>query len=184
MLTIALNLLDIAGNSFEAGATEVRILVEENIVPGLLTLEVADNGRGIDQAVLEHVMNPFYTTRTTRKVGLGLPLIRQQAEAAGGSLQIRSETGKGTVVTASFGLDHPDRQPLGDLSGVIVILAARDPGVRVFFTFRNSKGEVVFDTDEVKEVLEIAELNEGKLQKELRELLENQLMEISMTSLN
>lgn len=132
MLELALHVLDILQNTIEAGATRVDLAIVEDEPVDRLTITVTDNGRGMDEQTAERVLNPFYTTRTTRHVGLGLPLYADAAEAAGGGLTIRSRKGAGTTVEAAFQLSHPDRQPLGDMAGTLLafLLSGRAPDLR------------------------------------------------------
>ena len=129
---LALHVLDILQNTVEAGATRVTLTIHEDVPADRLTITVADNGRGMDAATVARVTNPFYTTRTTRHVGLGLPLYAMAAEQAGGRLHITSEPGIGTTVRAEFQLSHPDRQPLGDMAGTLLafLLSERTPELR------------------------------------------------------
>ena len=124
MREIALHVLDVLQNAAEAGATRVELTIDEDQPGDRLTITLHDNGRGMDAATLAQVTNPFFTTRTTRHVGLGLPLFAAAAERAGGQLVVESEPGQGTRVLATFGYFHPDRQPLGDLAGYTVGLLA------------------------------------------------------------
>ena len=110
-----------------------------------LTLRVEDDGRGMDADTLQRVRDPFYTTRTTRKVGMGIPLFRMAAEMTGGSLDIVSEPGKGTAVTASFSLSHIDRMPLGDMAGTVTALIRLNPGVD--FVYRHTVDGRSFEMD-------------------------------------
>ena len=132
MRELSLNILDIAQNSLSAGA-------------GLVTLTVDEDGRGMDADTLQRVRDPFYTTRTTRKVGMGIPLFRMAAEMTGGSLDIVSEPGKGTAVTASFSLSHIDRMPLGDMAGTVTALIRLNPGVD--FVYRHTVDGRSFEMD-------------------------------------
>ena len=129
MLELALHVLDILQNTVEAGATRVILTIHEDRAADSLTITVTDNGRGMDAATVARVTDPFYTTRTTRHVGLGLPLYAMAAEQAGGRLVIRSQPGQGTTVEATFRLSHPDRQPLGDMAGTLLafLLSERAP---------------------------------------------------------
>ena len=115
MRELSLNVLDIAQNSISAGASEVEITVEEISSASKMTIIIKDNGCGMDEETVRNVMDPFYTTRTTRKVGMGVPLFKMAAESTGGSFDIVSELGVGTTVTAVFGLSNIDRMPLGDI---------------------------------------------------------------------
>ena len=132
MRELALHVLDILQNTVEAGATRATLTILEDVPADWLTITVADNGRGMDAATVARVTNPFYTTRTTRHVGLGLPLYAMAAEQAGGRLHITSAPGIGTTVRAEFQLSHPDRQPLGDMAGTLLafLLSERTPELR------------------------------------------------------
>jgi len=126
---IALHVLDVVQNCIEAGAKRVSITVDEDLAAGVLTVDVADDGQGIDPDKLETVMDPFTTTRTTRRVGLGLPLLAATARQSGGNLTIDSTPGRGTRVRATFRLDHIDRPPLGDMATTLACLMAANPSL-------------------------------------------------------
>ena len=145
MRELSLNILDIAQNSLSAGAGLVTLTVDEDSGADSLTLRVEDDGRGMDADTLQRVRDPFYTTRTTRKVGMGIPLFRMAAEMTGGSLDIVSEPGKGTAVTASFRLSHIDRMPLGDMAGTVTALIRLNPGVD--FVYRHTVDGRSFEMD-------------------------------------
>lgn len=132
MLELALHVLDILQNAVEAGATHVDLTILEDEAADCLTITVVDDGRGMDEQTALRVLNPFYTTRTTRHVGLGLPLFAAAAEIAGGHLAIRSQPGVGTTIEAVFLLSHPDRQPLGDMQATLLafLLSERTPELK------------------------------------------------------
>ena len=132
MLELALHLLDLLQNTVEAGAAHVTLTIDEDIPADRLALTVADDGRGMDAATVARVTDPFYTTRTTRQVGVGLPLYAAAAERAAGGVTICSQPGLGTTITATFQLSHPDRQPLGDVAGTVLafLLSERAPELR------------------------------------------------------
>ena len=113
MPEIAMNILDVAENSVRAGASLIRITVDISRELDRLNIVIEDNGCGMTAEQVAHVTDPFFTTRTTRKVGLGVPFFKMAAESTGGSFSIESVPGQGTVVTAVFGLSHIDRMPLG-----------------------------------------------------------------------
>ena len=115
MEELSLHLLDLIQNSVKAGASLVEIIITEKA--GLLTIILEDNGCGMSEEFLSRVESPFTTTRTTRKVGLGIPLFKQAALMAGGDFSITSRQGEGTRLTATFELDNIDRAPMGDLAG-------------------------------------------------------------------
>lgn len=127
MTEISLNVLDVSENSTRAGASLVTILVTADTVHDNLTIVIADDGCGMTAEQVAHVTDPFFTTRTTRKVGLGIPFFKYAAESTGGSFLIESEPGKGTTVTAVFGLSHIDRMPLGDMNATIHNLIVYHP---------------------------------------------------------
>lgn len=158
MKELSLNILDIAENSTKARATLVEISVVEN--DDTLTLTVTDNGTGMTGEVLESVRNPFYTTRTTRKVGMGIPLLQCAAEQTGGYIEIKSKhfsefpEDHGTSVKAVFYKNHIDFTPLGDAASSIVTLIQGHPDVDFLFTHKTEIAEIVLDTRELREVLE------------------------------
>lgn len=157
MKELSLNVLDIAKNSVKAKATLIRITMEEK--NGWLTLTIADDGCGMTPEIVEGVMNPFYTTRTTRKVGMGIPLLKLAAEQTGGSVTIQSrhegeypET-HGTEVTATFDTNHIDFTPVGDLVSTMETLIMGSPEIDFVFTHQTDRFSVGLDTREIREVL-------------------------------
>jgi anti-sigma regulatory factor (Ser/Thr protein kinase) len=152
MKELSLHILDITKNSVSAGAAHIRLSLTET-EDHVLTIVIADNGRGMSPEFLARVTDPFTTTRTTRKVGMGLPLYRMAAEQTGGSLAIESTVGVGTTVTALFHTDHLDCAPLGDLPGVIALLIQGSPLVDFTVERSTPKGSYVFSTLEVREQL-------------------------------
>ena len=152
MKELALHMLDIAQNSIAAGARRVVLTVEES--GGRIRLEAADDGRGMDPAFLARVTDPFTTTRTTRKVGLGLPLLRLAAEQTGGGLEIRSAPGKGTKVTAAFFSGHIDCPPLGDMAATVALLVQGLPeGMDLVYAHRRGGETFQMDTAQLREIL-------------------------------
>lgn len=120
MRELSLHILDILQNSAEAGATRVELSISEDLAADRLTIEVRDNGRGIAADKLPHVFDPFYTSRKTRHVGLGLPLLKAAAERCDGDATITSAAGVGTTLTVTFRHSHLDRAPLGDMTGTLL----------------------------------------------------------------
>ena len=145
MPEISLNILDIAENSVKAGASIIEISVCADTEKNLLT---------VDEEKMKRVTDPFYTTRTTRKVGLGVPFFKEAAEAAGGSFNISSAPGKGTDVTALFELDNIDRMPLGDICSTMHTLITMHCDIDFIFTYCIDKKSFVLDTREFREILE------------------------------
>jgi len=148
---LSLHILDIAQNSISAGAHALDLTLEEE--NSWLTVTVADDGRGMSPEFLATVTDPFTTTRTTRKVGLGLPLLRLAAEQTGG-MKVDSQLGKGTTVTAAFDTASIDCPPLGDMPGTISLLVQGAPeGLEITYTRSTPKGGFRFDTRQVREIL-------------------------------
>jgi hypothetical protein len=158
MREITLHLLDLAENSVSAGAQTVQINVCEDLKADLLTASIEDNGRGMDEETVKKVTDPFYTSRTTRKVGLGIPLFKGAAEECNGGLKISSKPGEGTRVEVSFQHSHIDRMPLGNLSSTFLGLLVGHPDVHWIFryTARKNGNEETFEFDDqpVKETLD------------------------------
>ena len=170
MKELSLNILDIAENSVKAGAALVQILLTQR--QDTLTITIADNGCGMTPEVLRSVTDPFYTTRTTRKVGLGLPLFREAAETAGGKMTIRSKEGVGTTVEASFELGNIDLPPLGDVPGSIVNLVQCNPELDFIFRVESDGETFCMDTREIREILQGVPLSSPEVALFLREYLE------------
>ena len=179
MRDLSLHLLDLAQNSITAGASlvTIRLILEEN---GMLTMELADNGKGMSPELLARVTSPFATTRTTRKVGLGIPMMKENAERAGGTFQLESEEGKGTTLTCSMDTGNIDCLPLGDLSGTLLSLMLTNPLFPDFlFEGKSPKGEGIFDTREVRNALgSDIPFNEPSVAAWLKEALDEEINSI------
>jgi signal transduction histidine kinase len=143
---ISLHILDIAENSINAGAKNISIKIIEEKEKNLLTVEISDDGKGMDKEFVENVSSPFVTTRTTRKVGLGLPLLKAAAEISNGMLVIDSSPGKGTKITAEFQLDHVDRKPIGSMAQTILALAANNPEINIKYLRKQNGKKFIFDS--------------------------------------
>lgn len=154
MTEISLNILDVAENSTKAGATLVTITVDADFGADQLTVTIEDNGCGMTPEQVERVTDPFFTSRTTRKVGLGVPFFKYAAESTGGSFRIDSTTGVGTTVTATFTLSHIDRMPLGDINTTIHTLVVYHPETDFLYQYHYNGRSFTLDTREFKEVLE------------------------------
>lgn len=142
---ISLHILDIVENSITAEARTVAIRIAEDTRANLLVVEIEDDGRGMDEATVGQALDPFFTTRTTRRVGLGLPMFAQSAREAGGGLEISSKAGRGTRTKATFRTDHPDCRPLGDIGSTLQTLIAGHP--EVGFVYEHVSGEEVMRLD-------------------------------------
>lgn len=135
MEDLSLHILDVVENSIRAGASEVNVRLTENRAADLLTLEIGDDGKGMDEATAKRCVDPFYTTKSGKQVGLGLPFLSQSAEEAGGELVVKTAKGKGTKIIATYRLSHIDRRPLGDLDGTIRCLRETHPEIKFFHEF-------------------------------------------------
>ena len=151
---LSAHVLDIAENSVMAEGTEVRVEVLEEKAADRLSFSVEDNGRGMSKEFISKVTDPFTTTRTTRRVGMGLPFLKQSAELCGGRLDIVSEPGKGTKTTASFMMSSIDRPPLGDIPATLMALIMGSPEIHWVYRHKTDHGEFLLDTDEIIEALD------------------------------
>ncbi|NLA15714.1 MAG: ATP-binding protein [Bacteroidales bacterium] len=153
MNDLALHLLDIVQNSLSAGATLITIIVNEDLLKNKLCIKVKDNGRGMTEEQVKKLSDPFFTSRTTRRVGLGVPLLRQTAEQSGGRLKVTSQPGEGTTLEVHFQHDHIDRPPLGDIANAVVLMMSANPLVDFKYTYTYNGKSYEVDTVELKEVL-------------------------------
>ncbi len=175
---MALHILDLVTNSIEAGCSRVRIQVDEDSHADRLTITVEDNGRGMDKDLAGRVLDPFVTTRTTRRIGLGLPLLKAAAETCNGGLTIDTEKGRGTRVTARFQLSHVDRAPIGNVPRTIMVILGGNPGVRLRYEHSVDERRLVLDSKEIQDRLGSVPLSdptvltwvEGYLRKGLDEI--------------
>ncbi len=153
MQELSLNILDIAQNSVKAKASLITVEVTERTSDDTLTITITDNGCGMSEETAKAAIDPFYTTRTTRKVGLGLPFIKMAAQMTGGSFDIRSAVGVGTTVKAVFGLSHIDRMPLGDMCSTMLTLISGSPQIDFVYTHQKDLQSFTMDTRQFKEIL-------------------------------
>ena len=172
MRELALHLLDIAENSVSAHAATIWITVEEDYRTDRLRLSVEDDGAGMDAEMVARVTDPFVTSRTTRKVGLGIPLLKAAAEACNGFFLISSQIGKGTRVEVEFQHSHIDRMPLGNLTSTILTLVVGSPQVHWIFRYRIDGEWFEFDDQPIKEELGDISLSEPFVLIFLREMMD------------
>ena len=182
MKELSLHLLDVAKNSTAAGAQNVSIALDET-PDGWLTVTIADDGCGMAPEFLAQVTDPFTTTRTTRKVGLGLPLLRLTAEQTGGSLDIRSTVGVGTTLTARFCRRHLDCPPLGDVAGAVALLIQGSPDVELTYRHTTPKGEAALSTAELREILGDVSLAEPEVFAWIQDYLTEQENEAAVDAI-
>jgi len=170
---LSLHLLDIAENSVAANSTVIEIIVAEYIKKNQLWMTVSDDGKGMDAEMVRKVVDPFVTSRTTRKVGLGIPLLKEAAEACNGWLTIESEVGKGTTIKVMFQRNHIDRMPMGDLAGTLLSLLISNPEIHWIFKYELDEDQFIFDDADIKRELEGISLTEPDILAFLRQTLEN-----------
>jgi len=151
MEDISLHILDIVENSIRALASTVKIRIEENIEKDRLVLEIEDDGKGMDGATIKKALDPFFTTKTTRRVGLGIPFLNQAARETGGKLEIVSQVGKKTKVRATFCYSHPDRKPLGNIKETLLVLTAGYPEVDFIYEHKKENRIYRWNSKKVKD---------------------------------
>lgn len=163
-----MHILDIAENSVAAQADRIEISVYEDQNKDLLKIEIIDNGEGMDKETLKKALDPFFSTKKTRRFGFGLSLLELSASAANGSFFIQSEPGKGTRTTASFQASHIDAKPLGDISQTITTLIMGHPDIRLIYTHHFNAEKYRLDTQEIKDQLEGIPINSLEVIKVIR----------------
>ena len=184
MNDLSLHILDILQNSVRAGASIIELDIIENTVENTFRIVFTDNGCGMDEEMVKRVVDPFFTTRTVRKVGLGLPLLKQTCEQTGGSLHITSKLKEGTRVEAVFTRNHIDRPPLGDMAGTVVFTASAYPDIHFVYRHRKDGKSYTFDTKEVNEVLDGLSIQTPEVIRYLTEMIEENLKEIQCENSN
>ena len=173
-----MHIMDILQNSTRAKANNITLEVLENHDADTLTLIFKDDGCGMSAETVEKVTNPFFTTRTTRKVGLGVPLFKLSAEQTGGSFEIRSKVGEGTVTTASYVKSSVDMTPLGDINSTVKIRIQCNPDIDFVFFHSTDTGSFTLDTRELREVLEGVSLDTPSVLEWIGDFLEENTQNI------
>jgi hypothetical protein len=181
MKDLSSHILDIVQNSVRAKARLIEIEMGERPDRNELAITISDDGKGMTPKEAERATDPFYTSRTTRKVGLGLSLFKQNAEMTGGSFHIESESGKGTKVTAVFGLRHVDRPVMGDLTGTLLLLICSPDGPEYVFQHQTPSGAFRLDTREIKQILDHVPLTNPDVRKFLKEMIQENLEQIQIS---
>lgn len=175
MVDLSLHLMDIIQNSVVVGSTFVEVGILAETKTNLLTLYVRDDGWGMSEETVRKVTDPFYTTRSTRKAGLGIPLFQSAAEMAGGMLSIESEINAGTTVTATFQIDHIDRKPLGDIGDTITMSILGHPELEYHLILKGDGKEFLFRTEEIRDVLAGVPLDDREILRYLKEMINEQI---------
>lgn len=175
MQELSLNILDIAQNSVKAKASLIFIGIEKNTKTKRLYITIDDNGCGMSEEQVNHVVDPFYTTRTTRKVGLGVPFFKMSAELTGGRFTITSELGVGTHIVSEYCYEHIDMMPIGDIAATIASLVSVNPDIDFVYSYKLDDNEYCLDTREVKVILEGLPVNSNEVLSFIKEFInENQ----------
>lgn len=179
MQDLSLHILDVVENSIDAGAKRVEITIDENTKKNLLIVKIKDDGEGMNKKTLAKALDPFFTTKKTRRIGLGLSMLAQATKEAEGSFDITSKKGKGTKVTAKFVYDHIDRKPIGNMAETIIALVASN-GLKADFIYKHSKNgkDFVFDTRYLKKELNGILINEPEVLNLLRKRILTELKRI------
>ena len=177
MQELSLNILDIAQNSIVANATLIEIGVEVD-ANDFLSITIRDNGKGMDAESVKNVINPFFTSRTTRKVGLGVPFFKQAAEDTGGSFHIESEVGVGTTIKAVFDTTNIDYTPLGEVWDTVAILIQMNETIDFVYTVKKDGEEFVCDTRQLREIMEGMPLSDLNVVQWIKEFIRENQTEI------
>jgi hypothetical protein len=183
MKDLSLHILDIIQNSLAANAKLIEISIDENERKDLIEIIIKDDGKGMSKEFVELVVDPYTTTRTTRKVGLGIPLFKQNAERTGGCLTINSQLGQGTTITATFKPSNIDCPVLGDIAGVIALTVSGNPSVDFIYNHKINGNLFAFNTKEVKEILGEISISDNSVFKFLKELIHSNLEEKQIESI-
>ena len=163
MPELSLNILDVVQNSVTAGSKLIIIDIKADTAADRLGIIVTDDGCGMTGEQASRVADPFYTTRTTRSVGLGIPFLKMACELTGGNLSIDSAPGAGTTVSAAFGLSHIDRMPLGDIAGTFTALVGPSPDIDFLLKYSVDGRSFSADTREFREILGDVHLSEPQV---------------------
>lgn len=182
MLELAAHILDIAENSVRAGAKIIEIIIDEDSEKNLLTIEINDDGSGMTKEEIQKAFDPFYTTKKVRRFGLGIPLLTDAAQRAGGSLDLKSEKGKGTWLKATFQMNHLDRQPMGDISSTIINLIAGNSFVDFIYKHRHNDRRFSLDTREIRKEIDDLPINHFEILKYIRGVIDEGLSDIESQS--
>lgn len=178
MNDLSMHILDIFQNSLSAGAKLIKLTIIEDILGDRLIITVEDNGKGMSEEEVSKLSDPFFTSRTTRKVGLGIPLLKQSARQSGGEIKVESEPGKGTMVYAGFQYSNIDRPPLGNVANAFMLMVSSNPDVEFVLRYEVNGLDYVFDTVKVKEALEGLPLNDASIIRTLTEMINENIKDL------
>jgi len=180
MKELSLHILDIVMNSVRAEANKIGVHIIETTNIDILSIIITDNGFGMDKEMVKSVIDPFSTTRTTRKVGLGIPLFKANAEGCNGGFSIKSELNIGTIVTANFQLSNIDRPILGDISSVMSMVFCSHPDIEVSFTYKKDYNKYNISTEDIKTELGGVSMQEPEVKSAIEEIIVSELNELEI----
>jgi len=160
---LSLFIQDIIENSINAKANHIQLFIDENIKKNELVVEIIDDGCGMSEETLKKVLNPFYTTRKTRNVGLGLSFFRESVMQTGGHFTITSSLGEGTKVKAVYVLNHIDTPPLGKIEDTIVAILSDQRVTHFVYTHQFEQEKFELNSDDLLKVLEIECFNDPQI---------------------
>jgi len=178
MKNLSEHIMDIAQNSIKAEACNVVVEIKD--VGDVLEIRIEDDGCGMDKETVNRVTDPFYTTRTTRKVGLGIPFLKQHAEQAGGGVTISSDRGVGTVLTATFTTSNIDCPPVGDLHVTIALLITGNPDVNFIFSYLKDGNRYKLSTNDIKEAVGDLDISMPKITGFIKDMIKENLLNIGV----
>lgn len=178
MPELSLNILDVVQNSIASGADLIRIIVDISFSNDTLTITINDNGCGMTEDIVKRARDPFYTSRTTRRVGLGIPFFEYAAKSTGGSFKIQSVPDEGTNITAIFILSHIDRMPLGDMASTIHSLITLNTEINFYYTYQVNGRNFTLNTQEFHEVLGDVSFNHPEISKYIKDYLKENQSEV------
>lgn len=179
MRDLSLHILDIAQNSIRAEATCIRCVIKEDIDKNIFEITIEDNGKGMENQVKEHVTNPFMTTRTLRRVGLGIPFLKQICEECEGELHIESERTKGTIIKVLMKHNHINRLPLGDIDKTLTTLIMAKPNIHYIYEHSYNDRIFSFDTEEIKGILEEVAIEDIEILRWIEKYVREQIKELT-----
>lgn len=181
MLELSLHILDIVQNSIQAEANCIEIEVCDKQEENIFSFHVKDDGCGMNEETLAKITNPFYTSKN-KKTGLGIPLLKQHAEACEGGVVVESEPGKGTLIKAEFSNNHIDRQPLGNIVDTVVGIIRANAEIQIRYVHCTDQGEFILDTEEIKQELQGLRIDNPDVLAFLKEMLNENIAEIEKTN--
>ncbi|MCD6152453.1 MAG: sensor histidine kinase [Syntrophobacterales bacterium] len=178
MLELSMHILDIVENSTRAGAKLVKIRIVENKKKDRLFIYISDDGKGMDEETLKKALDPFFTSKSVRNIGLGLPMLLQATKSCDGHFSVESKKGMGTRVTADFKYSHIDRQPLGDITGTMITLIAGNPEVDFVYSHQKGNLKYTLDTREIRKEIEDVSINNSEVLRFIRTNIEEGLKKL------